>query len=145
MTTIACNLEEMAADSRITQEDHANKRINVSYATKIERIEDTIVGSSGDYQAGVRFHDWLKSGGRKPRLCKEFRALKLTKDGIFLMDGDDLTWMPLRQNFSAIGSGCGFAIGAMVKGASPKEAVSIAKDWDVYSGGPVTVIQLEKS
>lgn len=39
----------------------------------------------------------------------------------------------------AIGSGGDFALGALAAGATPDEAVGIATEFDIYSGGPVVV------
>ena len=144
MTTIACGRKEMAADTRVTWDDPDNKRINTAPAVKIEKVGAEILGSSGDYAAGVRFHEWYREGGkgRKPKLCKDFRAIRLAPDGIYLIDGNDVTWMKIDEEFHAIGSGAPYALGAMRHGASPREAVETAKEFDVHTGGRVTVITL---
>ena len=150
MTTIACSLTEMAADMRVTWagrgNDDENTRLHTAHAIKIDRIGDTLVGTSGDYAAGVRFLDWLKAGGkgRRPKLDKDFRGLKLSKEGIFYVDGDDTTWMPIGTPYYAVGSGAHYALGALEMGADPKQAVKIAMEYDPYTGGKVTVIPLNK-
>ena len=144
MTTIACNLFEMAADTRVSIHDPVKESIVVFPSTKIERINNALIGSSGDFQAGVRFHDWMRAGQprKKPRLCKDFRALMLKADGIWTIEGPDDTWMRVDSEFYAIGSGGKVAIGALKFGASPKDAVEAAKEWDAWSGGKVTVLSL---
>lgn len=148
MTTIACSRTEMAADMRVTWpgkgNDDENTRIHSAHCIKIERICDALIGTSGDYAAGVRFHDWMRAGcpKRLPRLARDFRALKLTKEGIFYIDSTDATWMPQGTEFYAIGSGAHYALGAMEMGADPKRAVEVAKEYDPYTGGKVMVLKL---
>lgn len=144
MTTIAANHNEMAADTRVTWEDPANSRLNSTTIVKIEYINDYIVGTSGDCAAGVRFIEWLKHGGRKPKLCRDFRALKLSSEGLFVIDGDDTTWVRIDPQFYAIGSGAHYAIGAMEMGATPEQAVAISEKHDHYTGGPITVLKLKE-
>lgn len=146
MTTIAANRETMAADTRVSWSDPGNDRINTTSSIKIERIGDSLVGTSGDFQAGVRFHDWYRAGskGRKPRLAKEFRALRLSPDGLYIIDGDDTTWVKVDYKLAAIGSGAHYAMGAMEMGAPPEEAVRIAMKHDVYTGGSITVVHLKE-
>lgn len=146
MTTIVCNLDTMAADTRVSWSDSSNNRINTTISIKIERIGDAIVGTSGDFAAGIRFLDWFKAGGkgRKPKLCKDFRALKLDKTGIYIVDGDDTTWVKVDDKLAGIGSGAHYAIGAMEAGAAPQRAVEIAMKHDGYTGGSITVIKLKE-
>jgi ATP-dependent protease HslVU (ClpYQ) peptidase subunit len=81
--------------------------------------------------------------GRRPRLCKAFRALRLSAEGIFLIEGPDDTWMKIDDEFYAIGSGAHYAIGALAMGAAPKRAVEIAMDWDNFTGGKINVLGLK--
>lgn len=144
MTTIATNLKGMAADTRVTWTDSGNNRLNTAASIKIERINDEIIGTSGDFQAGVRFLEWYKAGskGRKPKLAKDFRAIRLNKTGIYIIDGDDTTWVKVDADLYAIGSGAHYAIGAMEMGATPEKSVSIAAKHDGYTGGPITTLEL---
>lgn len=132
----------MAADGRVTAQ--AGKSVTTFPGEKIERIGDAIYGMAGDYASGERFFVWARGGeqGRRPRLSKDFAALKLTKDGIYVIDRDDTTWMRCKSDYFAIGSGRDLALGAMAHGASPLEAVKTAMKWDIYSGGEPTVISL---
>jgi ATP-dependent protease HslVU (ClpYQ) peptidase subunit len=47
------------------------------------------------------------------------------------------------RQFDAVGSGMWLAIGAMEAGKSSKEAVDIAKKYDLYCGGEITEIIIE--
>lgn len=145
MTTIVASLEGMAADTRVTWTDRDNDRVNSAYGSKIERVGDEIIGTAGDYAAGVRFMEWVRAGRpkKRPRLIKDFRALVLSSQGIFFVDGTDPTPMPVGPTFYAIGSGAPYALGALEMGASLERAVDIAKMYDVYSGGKVTSLSLK--
>lgn len=145
MTTIVANMHAMAADTRVTWTDYDNERVNAAYGEKLERIGDEIIGTSGDYAAGVRFLEWVRAGrpAKRPRLIKDFRALVLNSKGIFLIDGTDPTPMPVGPTFYAIGSGAPYALGALEMGADLERAVDIAKMYDVYSGGKVTTLSLK--
>lgn len=138
MTTVACTRSEMAADSRIS----ANG--DTFPGTKIFRINGYLYGCAGLYQASVRFIEWARRGekGKLPKLAREFSALKLTTDGIFVITSDDPTWMLCDSDYFAIGSGKDLALGAMAHGAAPLDAVHTAIKWDMLSGGEPNVLQL---
>ena len=75
---------------------------------------------------------------------EEFTALVLTPDKQVLMYDGNVA-LNLGHNVPAsIGSGSVFAIAAMDAGSSAEEAVNIAMKRDVYSGGEITVVQLEE-
>lgn len=138
MTTIACNRHEMAADGRVTDND------DTFQVEKVFRINGALYGCAGLYQASVRFMEWVRRGetGRMPRLAKDFSSIKLTPKGIYVISGEDPTWMLCASEFLSIGSGRNLALGAMAHGASPLEAVKTAMKWDIYSGGEPTVLSL---
>lgn len=141
MTTIACDRSDMAADGRVTSNGETFP------GTKIYRVNGVLYGSAGLYAASVRFIEWAQRGekGRLPRLARDFSALKLTKDGIYVITDDDPTWMRCNSDHFAIGSGKDLALGAMEMGASPLEAVCIAMKWDTLSGGEPAVLSLTES
>lgn len=138
MTTIAANLKGMAADTRVTWDDEST-----SPSIKIEIWAQEILGSAGGFAAGLRFLEWYKAGskGRKPKVGKDFRMLKLTKEGLHLID-HDLVWVKIDAPFYAIGSGAQFAVGAMEMGATPAKAIEIAMKHDSYTGGSITTLEL---
>lgn len=51
-------------------------------------------------------------------------------------------WQRIKMPFFAIGSGAGFAMAAMLAGATAVEAVKIGIRLDPYSGGKVTALRL---
>lgn len=138
MTTIVASLTGMAADTRVTWDDDST-----SPGIKIFVCGEELIGTAGDVAAGSRFLEWYKSGGkkRKPKLTKDFKAIKLGKDGIFLIDHDS-EWVKIDDTFYAIGSGAPYALGALSMGASVKEAVEIAAKYDNWTGGIITVLEL---
>lgn len=49
---------------------------------------------------------------------------------------------PLSAPFFTIGSGAQYAYGALAAGATPEEAVKIAIEADIYSGGDLQILEL---
>lgn len=75
---------------------------------------------------------------------EEFTALVLTPDKQVLMYDGNVALNLGHDVPASIGSGSVFAIAAMDAGSSAEEAVKIAMKRDVYSGGEITVVQLEE-
>lgn len=137
MTTIACDGKSMAGDTLVTSGSEI-----VGYAIKIERTKDgRIFGSAGPGDDCRRFAQWMQ-GGDKPELSNDFSALILTLDGTVYYVGATLEPSEFIVP-QALGSGGDFAIGAMLAGKSPRDAVAIAIERDTRSGGDITVEHLE--
>ena len=78
-----------------------------------------------------------------PNLSEDFSALVLSPEG--RVDYYCSKLMPVEFCLpQAIGSGADFAIGAMLHGASPAEAVAIACMRDTRSGGKVNVLDCRR-
>lgn len=75
---------------------------------------------------------------------EEFTALVLTPDKQVLMYDGNVALNLGHDVPASIGSGSVFAIAAMDASASAEDAVKIAMKRDVYSGGEITVVQLEE-
>jgi len=75
---------------------------------------------------------------------EEFTALVLTPDKQVLMYDGNVALNLGHDVQASIGSGSVFALAAMDAGASAEDAVKIAMKRDVYSGGEITVVQLEE-
>ncbi len=134
MTTIATDGKSMAGDSMTS----AGGEVTM-LAPKVHRMDNgSIIGCAGDTtdcRAFVRYMREQK--GERPSLGENFDALILHPNGN--VEWMDHKWEPLAYTVpNAIGSGGRFAIGAMMAGASPKEAVRIACERDTCSGGPIT-------
>jgi hypothetical protein len=140
MTTIACNREEMACDSRSSYDGGEFFTCD----DKIERIGDSLVGCAGKFSSIFKFLAWFRNqSAERPEMDDEdFTAVVLNRKGIWIYDG---TTYPSRvaQTSFAIGSGSQGAFAAMLCGKSPSEAVAIAIKCDKHSGGPVRQFSLQ--
>jgi hypothetical protein len=140
MTTIATDGKSMAADSR----GCCNDVIRCDTEIKIYRLVDgRIAGCSGTITAARDYVRWLNEGGEKPNVDKEngFHALVLSLDGTAQIHGND----DLPDNVdipAAIGSGSSLALGAMLAGAGPTDAVAIAMKRDPFTGGAIVEMKL---
>lgn len=143
MTTIAANLECMAADQRMTS-GNAPARIH-----KIRRIGDSLYAGAGTSVLIVVFLDWLEApkkntGEARLRLYRlipedqrhEFEVLELSPSGLALWDGWGAKISLLDKSY-AIGTGGLSAMQAMKRGVPPEEAVSETFSLDECSGGTV--------
>ncbi len=132
MTTIACNKFEMVGDSQYT-----NGYDTASKGFKVFKINNDIIGLTGDRDSGQLFLEWYKSGinNEKPDI-QDFAALILTPEGIFEVF-NKLIIHKVEAPFAAIGTGSQIALGSLASGKSPREAVRIACKYDIYSSLPV--------
>ena len=140
MTTIAANLECMAADTRVSDET-----TGLSYpATKIFRVGQSLFGTAGHGSMSLVMIEWLKTGRNRQSLYKQWAdyereqiwLLELNPKGLFLWDGWGVPEQVHRKHF-AIGSGAKPALALMDKGDTPEAAVSGAAHYDFYTAPPV--------
>lgn len=139
MTTIACDGKTMAADSRRCFGD-----MRFDDTPKIFRLRDgSILGVCGTLQLAMMRMDWLNNRG-KP---EDYPAAKgddscdmlvLRPDGKIEHYLEYSTPIEVKAPI-ALGSGREFAMGALLAGKNAAEAVEIACQIDVYSGGPIQV------
>jgi hypothetical protein len=144
MTTIAANLECMAADTRVSFESGGHYP-----ATKIFRIGESLFGTAGDGFMCLLMVEWLK-GPRNMKarlnLYKQFgeydrdlvEIIELNATGLYLWTGWGLPEKILADR-AAVGSGAKAALTAMSKGDSPEAAVTAAIEHDIYTAAPVQV------
>lgn len=137
MTTIAVNKAGMSADSQFTHQHLVTK------GDKIHQIGDDIIGYCGSAEDGAAFIEW-KKGGEKPTELEDFEAFVLSKDGVITWFGPRLIPLPVKEKFSALGSGSHLAIGAMHAGLSPEDAVKIACKVDTGSCLPVKTFNIKR-
>lgn len=156
MTTIAVKDGIMVGDGRCSLGSTVIKDDMV----KVFWINNHLMGGAGRARSISTFAQWLQKHtdytivnqevGDLVDLIppvlqddEEFTALVLTPDRQVLMYDGNVA-LNLGQDVTAsIGSGSVFAIAAMDAGASAEDAVKIAMKRDVYSGGEITVVQLE--
>lgn len=138
MTVIATDGQSMAGDGLCT-----GNGLKHSFAVaKVRKLSGgRIVGMCGDTYAFDSFVTWIEDGaqlGHPIDLGDEFEALVLHPDGsVRSYDGKGRT---IPQEAPAVaGSGGAIALGAMLHGATPGEAVNIASKRDVHSGGRIKV------
>ncbi len=138
MTTIACNQNEMAADSL---GGVGGRRTTVQ---KLYRVGGAIIGTSGAMDEGVMFAHWYANGADladRPK-GQDFGALVLDSSGIWRYE---VKCYPFRifDEFAVSGSGGDDALAAMLMGASPAEAVELACRVDLHTGPPIVVERLQ--
>ena len=133
MTVIATDGESMAGDSLTT----AGTQI-AAYAPKVHKFPDgRIAGSSGDTTECRKLIRWLRDGGDKPEVG-DAEAIVLNTDGT--VEWWDKQFEPIQYVVPmAIGSGGDIAIGAMLAGVEPCEAVRLTMERDRSCGGDITV------
>lgn len=119
-------------------------------ARKVRCLNDgTLVGTSGDVGFGDAVVNWIEEGGvdnaaiAAPKLEMDggFACLILRPSGELLLMGQDCRPCAIETPY-AVGSGMDLAIGAMRAGATPKQAVEIACEYDEHSGGEIAVFTL---
>jgi ATP-dependent protease HslVU (ClpYQ) peptidase subunit len=143
MTTIAYRDGVLAADGLATRGDIVVER----NAPKIRRLPNGEVAAfSGELERFEPFIEWyLDQTKERPTLTgedeKTSRCIILGKDGITEFEGKGQS--KVTEPYSAWGSGYAVALGALAAGATAYEAVSIAAEHDVYTGGKITWMKLE--
>lgn len=110
-------------------------------AQKVHQLPDgRIVGIAGCANYVEPFLEWLSGNGDPPDIGDDFEALVLNTDGTVI--SFDHKCRPLIEELpTASGSGREIALGAMVFGASPEEAVKVACERDTNTGGRITVLR----
>lgn len=111
--------------------------------TKVRRLSDgRLAGFTGSAYDGSAFCDWLESGGDVPDLEKDsFEGLVLDTQGV-VRSYDGRGRCIIEEVPIASGSGRELALGAMLAGASPMKAVSIAAARDCCTGGQIVCLKL---
>ena len=145
MSTVATDGLTMASDSRITDDGGAMDQLNFP---KIKKLKECVAGFAGDVESGVLFFMWIERGepddpAQKPPLeDDDFIGIVMRKGGVYwygakLIPGGIPCGTP-----AAIGSGGDLAMGAMLAGKNPTEAVRLACRVDSRSGGKVRTLKL---
>jgi ATP-dependent protease HslVU (ClpYQ) peptidase subunit len=151
MTTIACNKQEIAGDLQYTDMNNASKFKGSPKVYKFEKHKDTYphcdfyVGFAGTAQDIIVTAEFFSRPHQfdKPPKVKGLIGLVLTEEGeIFTFDSYD-KWLKVNEPFGAIGSGQGIAMGAMMAGATPTEAIKIASKKDTYTGMGVKTYKIK--
>lgn len=99
-------------------------------------VDKAYIGAAGDAISIGRAWMFLDNpaifDNKVPKI-KNCEFIALTKDGI-ATSIDLRMWFPLEDDFYAIGTGAQYAMGAMAAGKSPKDAILVATEKDIYTG-----------
>jgi ATP-dependent protease HslVU (ClpYQ) peptidase subunit len=135
VTTIATDGKSMAGDGLVT----GNGLKHSMACRKVFRLADgRIAGFCGSSYNVPPFLAWLEHGGDKPDISDDFEALVIHHDGRCLSYNSKA--VGIEQEVPAVaGSGGAVALGAMLAGASPGQAVAIAAQRDMCTGGTVFI------
>jgi len=146
----------VACDSQVTN----GYTISSLDGEKVVKINGCIVAGAGSYAQVIKFRQWflehsdaLIAQQDNPTVTiplpqnlqeGEFVGIVLYPEGdLFIYEGRTDVVIKTVQPF-AIGSGSDFALAAMKAGKTAKEAVEIAIDLGVFSGGEVKVYELDE-
>lgn len=148
MTTIACNLKEMAADTKVSFEGIGT---DVFSGLKLYKSDHAIFGlTGGDCSGQIIGLEWLKLGGTPgsagerpiPPKQADWLILELSRNGIAVYN-EYLERDPVLAKYIAVGSGRKVAMYCMkVLGMSPVEAVREACKADDWSDTPIYIATL---
>lgn len=138
MTTIAWDGKTLAADRRVTTEYG-----QISTICKIFKTDDFIFAGAGELSDMLELSDWLLHDGKKPT----FRAdgthgmfISLADGKVNLVVGKKPRIIEMIDNTCALGTGAGYAVGAMATGANAEKAVKIASLFDCFTGDQVDTV-----
>ena len=141
MTTIAYRNGVLAADTLMTLSN-----LREGHVIKVRRMNGVLAAAAGNWPLALRFLDWVSSGMGAADAPSMGDSEMNAAGHLFLPNGEVLTyarngWSRFHTAYYADGTGCDIAMGAMAMGASAEEAVRIAIDLDVYSGGRVVCVR----
>lgn len=140
MTTVAYRDGVLAADSLCTSNDTVT-----GHAVKLRRLADgRLAGLLGRAGAAQRLLSWIEAGAQGEQPGGDAAVVIVDRDGATYYE-DGVSERCSRAPFKAWGTGGCLAMGAMAAGTSAEQAVRIACEWDIYTGGDVTVLSLHAS
>lgn len=136
MSTVVTDGESMAADRRVTGDGmvHCNTD-KIALAANGDIIG--LAGSAFDLDSFVAWYNGDRTA--PPHVWEKSEALVLQRDGRIFCYNDQGHCFE-HEAPAAIGSGAALAYGAIAAGATPAQAVLIASQRDIYSGGGVDVL-----
>ena len=138
MTTICANLTTMCADRRTTGGAMFS-------TTKVKRINGSLYGGAGCLENILHFFAWIQNPDelKKPEASDEtfFEILELNKSGLYYWSRQ-LIPIRIEDDFYAIGSGAGYALGALAHGATLQGAIRTAARWDECTGTEIQTLRL---
>lgn len=143
MTAIATDGKTIAADSMMT----FGRERCINPIEKIA-VEGQMIFATAGVPIKDALIDWFTSGSRPhcaPRSTEELWYMLVIDPKQMLFLSSQVPYpVPVEAPF-AFGAGGEYAMGAMLNGASPKEAVEIAIKASTACGGPVQVIDIAEA
>lgn len=135
MTTIVVTSKLMASDTQYTYDGV------IQYGPKIFRLNDgSLAGIAGDSAQGYSLVRWLNEEvPNPPDKVVDTTVVLLRPGGDIWEFTGHLTAFPITAKYHAAGSGMGPALGALDAGATPRRALEVAIQRDIYSGGDIAV------
>lgn len=149
MTTIVFRDNVLAADTRAYSGDRSpiGQKQKIHQVTHSDGSTSTFGVSTAHPGFSEEIRDWFLNDKHKdfePHLNgRSFQALEILDTGeVFFYSDNFVPSGPLHGEWFAIGSGMDFAIGALAMGANAQQAVAVALENDVFTGGVVQHITL---
>lgn len=145
MTTIVYRDGVMAGDGRETNQndEHSSWYVVRDDCVKVFKLKDgRLFGYAHGSEDCERLHQSLVKNQPPPKLEDIAGLLVDKKRRIWIYEGN--IWQRVKMPFYAIGSGSIIAMGALDAGATAVEAVKIAINRDLWTGGKVTAVKLTR-
>jgi hypothetical protein len=138
VTTVAWDGKSVSADGLMDGWQQADKVFLLR--------DGRIMAGAGYLDQILEIVAWFNDGCRpqdKPDLPDDDGSSLLLIDG---PDGYSVTWpylrlLKIKDGFAAVGSGAGYALGAMAAGKGSRAAVEIAARFDPFTGGEITTVR----
>lgn len=138
MTAIAYRDGVMAADTLVSAGTSVTGQM-----IKVRKIKGWLAGASGNAASMAQFFKWVEDGmDADVAKVENFSGLLVNPKGKVFQVEDELFPYEVVSEFHATGSAHEFLKGAMAMGASPEQAVELAKEHDTGCGGDTTVVRL---
>jgi hypothetical protein len=142
VTTIATDGKTVASDSRRC----AGSELIDECTVKIKTVGGTTYAITGTFACFLAAIEWHQKGaipGDQPKGTEKdyWTLLVMTEDAVDKYSHD----LPYSDPFpypQAFGSGASYAMAALKMGKSPREAIEVAKQLDIHTGGPVQEITI---
>ena len=135
MTTIAWDGKTLAVDSQLTQDGVK------TYRKKLWKYSKGHFAVAGDWTDYPVIEGYLETDElNRKQLSKDFAVLYTQDRKVYHMDNSFIKMSELPP--IAIGSGWLIALTAMRCGKTAKEAIELACDMDIHTGGTVNTIRV---
>lgn len=142
MTTIATDGATLAADGQVSCGDIIE---DLNHKKVFSLKDGTAIAYAGCIHSATRFIDWINAGSppdAMPTLSENFAAVRINGSPTVLSYDSDCHAIEMPTPY-AEGSGKLLALGAMLSGKTPVEAVRVAALRDVWTGGKIRSVTVK--